>query len=45
MKDLKIILENKPGMLALLGETLGRNKISLEGGGVFQNGKKVLHIF
>ena len=38
MKDLEILLENKPGALARLGETLGRNKISLEGGGVFQNG-------
>jgi hypothetical protein len=38
MKDLEIILENKPGALALLGETLGKNKISLEGGGVFENG-------
>jgi hypothetical protein len=38
MKDLEIILENKPGNLALLGETLGKNDISLEGGGVFQNG-------
>ncbi|MEZ5428469.1 MAG: hypothetical protein R2747_19520 [Pyrinomonadaceae bacterium] len=38
MKDLEIILENKIGALALLGETLGENKISLEGGGVFANG-------
>ena len=38
MKDLEITLENKPGALALLGETLGKNNISLEGGGVFQNG-------
>jgi len=38
MKDLEIILENVPGELALLGETLGKNKISLEGGGVFSNG-------
>lgn len=38
MKDLQIILENKPGALALLGEMLGENKISLEGGGVFSNG-------
>src|SRR6266404_9405581 len=38
MKDLEILLENKPGTLALMGETLGKNKISLEGGGVFPNG-------
>lgn len=38
MKDLEIKLENKVGTLALMGETLGRNKISIEGGGVFQNG-------
>jgi hypothetical protein len=38
MKDLEIILENKPGMLALMGKTLGSNNISLEGGGVFDNG-------
>ncbi len=37
MKDLEIILENKPGSLAILGETLGKHNISLEGGGVFQN--------
>jgi hypothetical protein len=45
MKDLEIILENKPGTLALLGETLGKNKISLEGGGVFQNGKESIAHF
>ena len=39
MKDIEILLENKPGTLALMGETLGKNKISLEGGGVFHNGK------
>jgi hypothetical protein len=38
MQDIEILLENKPGTLALVGETLGKNKISLEGGGVFQNG-------
>lgn len=45
MKDLEIILENKLGMLALLGETLGKNKISLEGGGVFQNGNNAIAHF
>ncbi len=38
MKDLEIILDNKPGTLALMGEILGKNNISLEGGGVFQMG-------
>jgi hypothetical protein len=39
MKDLEIVLENKIGALALLGETLGRHEISLEGGGVFERGE------
>ena len=39
MQDIEILLENKPGTLALMGETLGKSKISLEGGGVFQNGE------
>ena len=38
MKDLEILLKNEPGSLASFGETLGKHKISLEGGGVFQNG-------
>ena len=38
MKDIQIELENKPGALALMGETLGKNGVSLEGGGVFANG-------
>lgn len=38
MKDLEILLENKVGSLALMGETLGKHKVSLEGGGVFDNG-------
>ena len=38
MKDLEILLENKAGTLALMGETLGKHRISLEGGGVFENG-------
>ncbi|MEP7255531.1 MAG: hypothetical protein ABI666_07120, partial [Ferruginibacter sp.] len=45
MKDLEIIFENKPGYLALMGETLGKNKISLEGGGVFQNGNTAIAHF
>ncbi len=31
MKDLTIILKNQPGMLADLGETLGKNGINMEG--------------
>jgi hypothetical protein len=38
MKDLEILLKNEPGSLAMLGETLGKHEISLEGGGVFHNG-------
>lgn len=38
MKDLEILLQNKPGTLALMGETLGKHKIGIQGGGVFQNG-------
>lgn len=38
MKDIEILFENKAGKLALMGETLGKHKISLEGGGVFDNG-------
>lgn len=38
MKDIEIIIENKIGTLALMGETLGKHQISLEGGGVFDNG-------
>jgi hypothetical protein len=45
MKDLEIILENKSGSLALLGETLGAHRISLEGGGVFSNGSTAIAHF
>ncbi|TDQ27850.1 amino acid-binding ACT domain-containing protein [Tenacibaculum caenipelagi] len=38
MQDIEILLDNKPGQLALMGEILGKHKISLEGGGVFENG-------
>lgn len=45
MKDLEIKLENKVGTLALLGETLGKHKISLEGGGVFHCGDEAIAHF
>jgi len=45
MNDLKIILENKPGTLALLGETLGKHNINLEGGCVFNNGQNCIAHF
>ena len=45
MRDLEIILDNKPGTLALMGETLGKNGISLEGGGVFHHGDKSIAHF
>ncbi len=45
MKDIEIILENKPGTLGLMGETLGKHNISLEGGGVFQNGNVAIAHF
>lgn len=35
MKDLTIILENRPGALAELGEALGRSGVSVEGGGAW----------
>ena len=35
MKDLAIALEDRPGALAELGDTLGKLNISIEGGGVF----------
>jgi len=45
MKDIEIVLENKPGSLADMGEILGKNKISLEGGGVFQIGNNSIAHF
>ena len=44
MKDLEILLKNEPGSLALLGETLGKHQLSLEGGGIFANrGLSIAH--
>ncbi|HZN03665.1 MAG TPA: amino acid-binding ACT domain-containing protein [Candidatus Polarisedimenticolia bacterium] len=35
MKDLAIVLENRPGALAEMGEALGRAGVSIEGGGAW----------
>lgn len=35
MKNLRIMLEDRPGALAEMGEVLGRSGVSLEGGGMF----------
>ena len=35
MYDLTIVLEDRPGALADMGETLGRAGVSVEGGGAF----------
>jgi hypothetical protein len=35
MKDLTVALQNRPGALAEMGETLGRAGVSIEGGGAF----------
>src|SRR5437762_12810628 len=44
MKDLTILLEDRPGALAEMGEALGRAGVSVEGGGVFvTNGIGVAH--
>ena len=44
MKDLALELENLPGALAEMGETLGRAGVSVEGGGVWVvNGVGICH--
>ena len=44
LKDLEIVLDNTPGALAEMGETLGGAGVSLEGGGVFvHEGKGIAH--
>jgi hypothetical protein len=44
MKDLSILLENRPGALAELGEALGRAGVSAEGGGAWVvDGKGIAH--
>lgn len=44
MKDLTIVLENRPGALAEMGEALGRAGLSIEGGGAWVvDGRGVAH--
>jgi hypothetical protein len=44
MRDLAIILENRPGALAEMGEALGRAGVSVEGGGAWVvDGRGVAH--
>jgi len=44
MKDLAIVLENRPGALAEMGEALGRARVSVEGGGAWIfNGQGIAH--
>ncbi len=44
MKDLTIVLENRPGALAEMGAALGRARVSIEGGGAWVvNGRGMAH--
>jgi hypothetical protein len=40
MHDVSILLENRPGALAEMGEALGRSGLSIEGGGAWVTGDK-----
>jgi hypothetical protein len=45
LKDIAIILENKPGTLAMLGEALGKENINIEGlSGSLCEGEDIVHI-
>jgi hypothetical protein len=44
MKDLAILLENRPGAIAEMGEALGRAGVSIEGGGAWVlDGQGIAH--
>jgi hypothetical protein len=44
MKDLAIVLDNRPGALAEMGEALGRAGVSVEGGGAWVvDGRGIAH--
>lgn len=44
MQDVSILLENRPGALAEMGEALGRSDVSIEGGGAWiVDGKGAAH--
>ena len=45
MKNLTIVLEDKPGVLAKLGETLGNSGVNIEGiSGTLCMGRGVIHV-
>ncbi len=45
MKDMKVVMKNQPGMLADMGEILGKNNINMEGiCGFPLNDEGIIHI-